>query len=247
MQRVDDPALKTRYHLALAWIHQRGSSGTAANRATERALSEASRYAETGGDRASMGLVAYRRGGFLTKKKRYQESIAQLLNATEAAIPTGNFDHVQAYCGDTGSVLHRLGPAFYSDARRWLLLGITVARWMRIGREDAHGEMILGKIYAERGEKPKLARFWLRRAERIAERSGNRVNLGDVKMVWAFWYQRFGSREEQIKTLAEALLIFRGLRKFDCQQKERYMARKFPSLWPEVVKIADSKGGSVIA
>jgi tetratricopeptide (TPR) repeat protein len=246
-QRVDDPVLKTRYHLARAWIHQRGSSGTASNRATERALSEASRYAEKGGDRASTGLVAYRRSGFLMKRERYQESIAHLLNATEAALLTGNFDHVQAYCGDMGSILHRLGPAHYSDARRWLLLGIAVARWMRIGLEDAHGEMILGKVYAERGEQPRLARFWLRRAERIAESSGNRVNLGDIEMVWAFWYQQFGSRDEQIKTLAEALRIFRGLRKFDCQQKERYMARKFPSIWPEVVKMADSKTGFVIA
>jgi hypothetical protein len=243
MQRVDDPVLKTRYYLALAWIHQRGASGTASNRATERALSDASRYAETGGDRASMGLVAYRTSGFYTKKKRYQDAVAQLLYAIEAALLTGNFDYVQVYCGDMGSVLHRLGPAHYDDARQWLLLGIAVARWMRIGHEDAHGEMILGKIYVERGEKPRLARFWLRRAERIAESSGNRVNLGDVKMVWAFWYQRFGSREEQIRTLAEALLIFRGLRKFDCQQKERYMARKFPSLWPKVVRLAGSKAG----
>jgi tetratricopeptide (TPR) repeat protein len=244
MQRVDDPVLKTRYHLALAWIHQRGSSGTATNRATERALSEASQYAEAGGDRASMGLVAYRRSGFLTKKRRYQEAIAQLLCAIEAAVLSGNFDHVQAYCGDMGSVLHRIGPASYSDARRWLLLGIAIARWMRIGGEDAHGEMILGKIYAERGKQPRLAQFWLRRAERIAESSGNRVNLGDVKMVWAFWYQQFGSREEQIKTLAEALLIFRGLRRFDCQQKERYMARKFPSLWPRVLKTVEPESQS---
>jgi hypothetical protein len=60
-----------------------------------------------------------------------------------------------------------------------------------------------------------------------------------VKMVWAFWHQRFGTREDLVKTLVEALLIFRGLRRFDCRQKERYVARKFPSVWPEVVKQAE--------
>jgi hypothetical protein len=237
---IDDTVLKAHYHLALAWTHQRGASGTRSNRATERALGMASKYAETSGDRASMGLLAHRRSGFLTKKGRHEESIAQLLYAIEAALLIGNFDHVQAHCGDIGSVVHRLGPRFYEEAREWLLLGIAIARWMNIGLEDAHGEMILGKIYAEIGKRPRLARFWLQRAEGMALKSGNKLNLADVKMVWAFWHQRFGSRKDQIKALAEALLIFRGLRQFDCRQKERYMARKFPSLWPEVMKLAES-------
>jgi hypothetical protein len=92
-----------------------------------------------------------------------------------------------------------------------------------------------------------LARFWLRRAELVAAHSGNRVNLADVKTVWAFWHQRFGSRKDLVKTLAGALLIFRGLRKFDCRQKERYMARKFLSVWPEVVKQADLASTSAMS
>jgi hypothetical protein len=247
MERADDPILRAHYYLALAWIHQRGASGTASNRATEQALAAARSWAEAGGDRASLGLIAYRTSGFLTKKGRHQESMAQLFYGIEAALLTGNFDHVQACCGEMGSVTHRLGPRFYQEARKWLLLGITVARWMKIGRDDAHGEMILGKIYAERGEQPLLARFWLRQAERTAARSENRLNLADVKMVWAFWYQRFGTRRDQIRTLAEALLIFRRLRNFDRQQKERYMARKFPSVWPKVLEIAEAARISTIS
>jgi hypothetical protein len=133
-----------------------------------------------------------------------------------------------------------IGPRYYREARSWLLLGIAIARWMKIGRDDAHGEMILGKIYTELGKQPRLARLWLQRAERIAERSGNQVNLADVKMVWAFWHQRFGTRKDQVETLAHALLIFRGLRDFDCHQKEGYMARKFPGVWPDVKKLAKS-------
>ena len=234
-----DHVLQAQYHLALAWSFQRGSSGTDSNRATERALSTASRYAEEGGDRAALGLLAYRRSGLLTKLGRHEESIELLLYAIEAALVTGNFDEVQAYCCDTGSVVHRLGPAFYDEARRWILSGIAIARWMRLGRDDAHGEMILGKMYSELG-RPALAYNWLRRAEQVAKSSGNQLNLADVKMVWAFWLQRFGTRSDQVETLVEALRLFRTLRNFDCRQKERYMARKFPSIWPGVLTNADS-------
>lgn len=240
MQAVGDRVLEAQYYLALAWSHQRGTSGTASNRATERALSAAREYAEDSGDRASLGLLAYRTGGYLTKKGRHRESIDQLLYAVEAALITGNYDGAQAYCNEVGSVMHRLGPKYYREARSWLLLGITIARWMNIGRDDAHGEMILGKIYTELGKQPRLARLWLQRAERVAQRSGNQVNLADVKMVWAFWHQRFGTRKDQVETLAHVLLIFRGLRDFDCRQKEGYMARKFPGVWPDVIKLAKS-------
>jgi hypothetical protein len=113
----------------------------------------------------------------------------------------------------------------------------------RQGAQDIlyRDQMILGKIYTERGTQPRLARSWLQRAERIAQRSGNQVNLADVKMVWAFWYQRFGTRKDQVETLIQELLIFRSLRDFDCRQKERYMARKFPSTWREVVKLVESR------
>jgi hypothetical protein len=240
MKAVSDRVLKAHYYLALAWSHQRSSSGTASNRATERALSAARKYAGDCGDRASLGLLAYRTSGYLTKKGRHRESVDQLLYAIEAALISGNYDQTQAYCTDVGSVLHRLGPKYYPEARSWLLLGIAIARWMKIGRDDAHGEMILGKIYAELEKQPRLARFWLLRAERIALRSGNQVNLADVKMVWGFWYQRFGTRKDQTETLVQALLLFRSLRDFDCQQKERYMARQFPSVWPEVLRLAES-------
>jgi tetratricopeptide (TPR) repeat protein len=239
-QTVSDRVLKAQYYLALAWSHQRGASGAASNRATERALSAARECAEDSGDRATLGLLAYRTGGYLTKKGRHQESIDQLLYAVEAALTTGNYDGVQAYCNEVGSVMRRLGPKFYREARSWLLLGIGIARWMKIGRDDAHGEMILGKIYTELGKQPKLARFWLQRAERIAQRSGNQVNHADVKMVWGFWHQRFGTRKSLVETLGQALIEFRGLRDFDCRQKERYMARKFPSAWPDVMAITDA-------
>ena len=240
MQAVGDRVLKAHYHLALAWSHMRGARGTTSNRASERALSAARAYAEDSGDRGALGLLAYRTSMYLTKKGRHRESIEQLLYAVEAALITGNYDEVQAYCNDVGSIIHRLGPKHYREARSWLLLGIVIARWMRIGRDNAHGEMILGKIYTELGNQPKLARFWLQRAERIAQRSGDKVNLADVKMVWGFWQQRFGTRKAQVETLGQALLIFRSLRDFDCRQKERYMARKFPGVWPDVIKVAES-------
>lgn len=244
VRSVNDPVLKAQYFLAVAWSRQRGESGTASNRSVENALSSARVFAEDSGDRASLGLLAYRTSGFLTKKGRHEEAILQLLYAVEAAIVTGNFDAAQAYCAEVGSIIHRLGPDYYREARAWLLLGIAISRWMGIGRDDAHGEMILGKTYAELGKQPNLARFWLRRAGRIAEWSGNQLNSADVKMVWAFWHLRFGSRQDLVKSLGSALLIFRSLREFDCRQKERYMARKFPSVWPDVLKFVESPPGT---
>jgi hypothetical protein len=231
---VEDRALRAQYYLALAWSYQRGASGVASDRAVEAAISKATGYAEASGDRATLGLVARRIGGYLTKKGLHTEAVNQMLQALETSLITGNYEMVQASCGNIGSVIHRLGPDHYPEARRWLLLGIAIARWMRIGRDDAHGEMILGKILIEIG-KPARAQWLLRRAERIAESSGNQVGIGDVKMVWAFWHRRFGTRADEKQALASAARLFRSLKNFDHKQKERYMRREFPETWPDAL------------
>lgn len=237
--QVGDLVLKANYCLELAWSHQRGASGTGPNRATEEALSRARAFSEKSGDRATFGRLAQRTSGFLTKMGRHSQSLDHLLNAVEASLVTGNFYELQAYCNDLGSVIHRLGPKFYKEAQQWLLLGIDIARHMGIGKDNPHGEVILGKTFAELGDS-KHALQWLKTAEEMAAQSSNPLALADTKMVWAFWHQRFGTRKDQIATLVEALRIFRSLRKFDCRQKERYMARKFPSVWPDVLKIVDA-------
>lgn len=234
MRRTTDQSLKAQFHLKLAWAYQRASTGPQSDRAVRAALRRASSYAEGSGDRASLGLVSFRTAGYLTKKGHHLESVNHFLLALEAFLITGNHDAVQSVCGNIGSVIHRLGRRHYEEARAWLLTGIEIARWMRIGRDDAHSEMILGKIYAEIGKK-NLSRYWLERADRIATRAGGRVNLGDVKMVWAFWHKAFGTRDGQVATLLEALDIFRNLKEFDYAQKQRYMARKFPEVWDEVL------------
>jgi tetratricopeptide (TPR) repeat protein len=239
LKQVNDLVLKANYYLELAWSHQRGSSGTESNRATEEAISRARGFAEKSGDRASSGRLAYRMSGFLTKRGKHLASIDQSLSAIEAALFTGNFYELQAYCNDLGSVIHRLGPRFYKEAQQWIILGLDIAHRMGIEHDNPHGEVILGKTYAELGD-AKRAQQWLRTAEKIAMESRNPLTLADTKMVWAFWHQRFGTPKNQIETLVEALRIFRSLREFDCRQKERYMERKFPSVWPEVIKTVGS-------
>lgn len=234
LKQVNDLVLNANYYLELAWSHQRSASGTESNRATEDAISRARGFAEKSGDRATFGRLAYRMSGFLTKRGKHLASVDQLLSAIEAALVIGNFYELQAYCNDLGSVIHRLGPRFYKEAQQWIILGLDIAHRMGIENDNPHGEVILGKTYTELGD-AKLARKWLRTAEKMAMESKNPVTLADTKMVWAFWYQRFGTRKDQINTLVEALRMFRKLRKFDCRQKERYMARKFPSVWPEVL------------
>ncbi len=235
VRRAADLSLKARFYLSLAWAYQRAATGNQSDRLVERALAKAGKYAENSGDRAALGLLAYRKGGYFTKKRRHPDAIASLIDAVEAYLITGNFHGVQAACGEVGSVIHRLDSDYYPEARRWLLSSVGIARLMGIGRDDAHAEMILGKIYVET-DRPLLARLMLQRAERIANKAGNKINLADIKMVRAFWYQRYGTRKEQTATLVAAVQIFRSMAEFDVPQKEDYMRSKFPEVWPDVLK-----------
>ena len=237
---VDDYLLKARFHLALAWSHSRGSSTPESDERTLQALQSGSLFAEEGGDRATLGLLAHRTSMYLTKKGRHEEAVVELLQALQAYLLAEDYDAVQACCGNLGSIIHRLGEKQYREARCWLLTGVAIARWMNVGLDNAHTEAILGKIYVERG-RARLAEFWLSRAEKIAEQAGNPVSLADVLMVWAMWHKRFGARQDELDALRRALRIFRTLRQFDRKQKEAYMARKFPEVWHEVAETSTAE------
>lgn len=234
LSHLPDKALKSAFYQALAWSYQRATSGATSNRKVETAISSASALAEASADRAALGLVAHRTAGYLTKKGLHIEAINHLLRSLELHLAIGNYEMVQATCGNIGSVVHRLGPAYYKEARRWIILGIEISRWMGVGRNDAHGEMILAKMYIESGNKSRS--YWLlRRAERVATSSENKVNLGDVKMGWGFWHQRFGTTSKMRDALIDAAHTFRGMRVFDRRQKQEYMERRFPEVWPAVL------------
>lgn len=234
LKRVSDKSLKAQFYVALAWSYQRATSGLTSDRAVEQSISSATEYAEASRDRAALGLVAHRTAGYLTKKGFHTESVSHLLRALELHLAIGNYEMVQATCGNIGSVVHRLGPRHYNEARRWILLGIEIARWMKIGRDDAHGEMILAKMYIESGNKGRS--YWLlKRAERIASSADNKVNLGDVKMGWGFWHQRFGTHSQVRDALIGAMQTFDGMSDFDRKQKQQYIERKFPAVWPTVL------------
>ena len=229
VKEVNDPVIDAQYYLSLAWSYLRAETNKEANLKYETYLSKARESAEHSGDRSCLGLLAYRNAWFQARKKHYDEALREMSSAVEAAIITSNFTALQAYCADLGSILHRIGPRRYGEARRWILTSILLARWARIGRDDAHGEMILGKMYSEMGSRKQTAAIWLDRAERIANRAGNRVNLADVHMVRAFWHRQYGIQKDLIETLGIALIEFRRLPEFDWRQKEKYMFRKFPS------------------
>jgi hypothetical protein len=234
VRKTGDLSLRAQFHLRLAWAYQRASSGPQSDREVKLALNRAGALAENSGDRAALAHLAFRRGGFLTKKGRHEESIDQMCVALEGYLITGNYDGVQSACGNLGSVTHRLGSKHYGAARSWLVLSLAIARWMKIGRDDAHGEMILGKMYCEQ-KKRLIAKLWLQRAERIARLAGGRINLADTKMVWAFYHRQFGKRTQVINALAEALQLFRSLNEFDVAQKVKYMEKCFPEVWSEVL------------
>lgn len=226
-------ALRARYHLARAWLEQRSSTSKESDRVVQNALKTAKHYSDLSNDVSSAALLSYRRGLYLTKKGRTMAAVDEFAHAAEQYLIVGNYQGVQTACGELGSVIHRAGKDHYEEARRWLLSGILIARRAHIGRDDSYSEMILGKIYTQCGWKSRSQRL-LRRAERVATRANNRVNLADVKMVWAFWHARFGSEAELIQTLAAALHEFRSLPEFDVEQKEHYIKTHFPDVWPQV-------------
>ena len=43
-----------------------------------------------------------------------------------------------------------------------------------------------------------------------------------------------------VQPLADAMVIFSGIHNFDFWQKEEYMSRKFPAVWPEVRPLVKS-------
>jgi hypothetical protein len=238
VEQIDDRVLEAQYYLSLAWSYRRAESGTSSNRRVETMLSKAREKAMQGGDRSCLGLLAYREAWSLARKKQYPEALAQMSFAVEAALITSNSTALQAYCADLGSIAHRIGPRHYAEARRWILSGILLARWARIGRDDAHGEMILGKMYSEMGSRKLTSELWMNRAERTARAASNLVNLADVQMVRAFWHRQYGSRQGLIETLGKAVVQFRRLRNFDSRQKERYIMLEFPSAWLSVLAFA---------
>lgn len=226
-------SLKARYYVNLAWSRQRATTTKASNRTVDALLAKANIFADRATDVSAAGYLAHRTAGFLTKQGRHLESAHHLIQALEAFLITSNFDMVQATCGNLGSVLHRLGTSAYEEARDWLLTGIAIARWMDLGREDAHGEMILAKMYAETGKRH-LSQLWLQKAERIAKSAGNQVGVADIKMVWAFWHRSFGTRAAERDTLIEALHLFRSIPEFDYRQKRKYIRQTFPEVWPAI-------------
>ena len=150
VKQIGDCVLEAQYYLNLAWSHRRAESGTRSNRLVEENLSRARESASTGGDRTCLGLLAYREAWSLARERNtMMMQLARMSFAVEAkAIIVSNFTALrEAYCADLGSIAHRIGPRYYAEARRWLLTGILLTRWARIGRDDAHGEMILGKMY----------------------------------------------------------------------------------------------------
>lgn len=238
VREVGDPVLEAQYYLSLAWSYRRAESGTRSNRTVETMMSKARESASQSGDRSCLGLLAYREAWSLARKRKFNDALAKMSFAVEAAIITSNFTALQAYCADLGSIVHRVGPRYYAEARRWILTGILLTRWVRMGRDDAHGEMILGKMYCEEGSKGLTSALWLNHAERIAKAAGNAVNLADVHMVRAFWHLQYGSREKLIETLGMAVVEFRRLRNFDSRQKEWYIKTHFPSVWRRVLAYA---------
>jgi hypothetical protein len=69
----------------------------------------------------------------------------------------------------------------------------------------------------------------------LSKASINQIDLADGKMIDALWHQKFGNQPAVKRLVIEAVNGYRKLANFDVAAKERYMARKFPEVWPSVI------------
>jgi hypothetical protein len=75
----------------------------------------------------------------------------------------------------------------------------------------------------------------LSRIVKLIESVDKQIDLADGKMIDALWHQKFGNQPAVQRLVIEAVTGYRKLANFDVAAKERYMARKFPEVWPSVI------------
>lgn len=75
----------------------------------------------------------------------------------------------------------------------------------------------------------------LSRIVKLIESVDKQIDLADGKMIDALWHQKFGNQPAVKRLVIEAVNGYRKLANFDVSAKERYMARKFPEVWPNVI------------
>jgi tetratricopeptide (TPR) repeat protein len=229
--RVRDPAVAAAFHLANAWRYYQAGNDLDFGRHLLQAQELSTQTMDANLRAAHLST----QGLYFSAKGKYQNALTHLVKALDVRLPTENFDAIQAACFNIGNTIHRMGERYYAEAERWLTLCVSICEWMRLGRYDAMSEVMLAKIALESGN-PKGYEKWINRAEIVAQQASNRSNQMWCHVIRAFYSQRFNEPQNAIQHLVTARKMYTGTSDYDLATTEKYLQRKFPEFWDEVVK-----------
>ena len=228
VKRVREPVMIAKFHLAEVWRYYRAGDDSG----VEKSLLRAKAISGKGVDLSVNAAAANYDGLRLSAKGDYERAMENLLQALYLRLPTENFDAIQASCFNIGNTLHRMGGGCYEEAEKWLRLCLDICKWMNIGRYEATAEIILSKIALDTGH-PRMFLKWIHAAEAFAERSGNPSDKIWCEIMRAFHAQQQGEFEDATIHLVNARRVY--LRIPNWKPPDRYLSRKFPMIWDDVV------------
>jgi tetratricopeptide (TPR) repeat protein len=228
LKQVRDPVMIAKFYLADVWKCYR----TGDDIGVEKSLAYAKALSGKSTDLSVNASAMNYDGLQLSAKGDYDSALKDLLQALYTRLPTENFDAIQASCFNVGNTLQRMGEPHYEEAEKWLRLCLDICKWMNIGRYEATSEIILSKIALESGRTRTFFK-WIKEAEAFAERSGNPSDKMWCQIMRAFYSQQQKAFEDAIEHLVRARQIY--LRIPNWKTPDKYLRRKFPEIWDEVV------------
>jgi tetratricopeptide (TPR) repeat protein len=237
VRRTTDPVVTARFFLTNARRYLRVRD----NEAVEHHLSRAKELAAKSPDSAVLGASADQEGVYLSAKDKHEEALPLLVEGLSARLPTENFDAVQASCFNIGNTLQRIGERCYAEAEQWLELCVNITEWMRLGRYEALSEIILAKMAVETGRTDRYAK-WIEEGEKITERTRNTTDMIWCNVIKGMHYQRKRDVKATVEHLVKARKIYLRRQDYDSGVPDRFLARKFPEVWDEVIKQSAQQG-----
>ncbi|HJQ69594.1 MAG TPA: hypothetical protein VKA70_11510 [Blastocatellia bacterium] len=230
IKRVRDPVVTAKYFLANAWRYYRARDYAV----FEQNLAKAKEVSTKSIDSTLAGASVNSEGLYLAERRRYEEAIPLLVQGLDARLPIDNFDAIQASCFNIGNTFQRMGEGFYGEAEAWLKLCVNICKWMHLGRYESLAEVVLAKIALESGRTRSFLK-WIREAEHLAEQARNPTDILWCHILWAFYAQQQKRPEDAIEHLIKARSIYKGKQDYDWMVLDKYVHRKFPDLWEDVI------------
>jgi tetratricopeptide (TPR) repeat protein len=230
-KRVADPVVVARFYL----INARRYLRTRDDALFQENLALAKEFSAKSPDSQILGESAEQEGVYLLAADRNKEALRSFIEGVNTLLPTDNFEIIQASCFNIGNALQRIGERYYAEAEEWLELCTNITSLMHLGRYEALAEIILAKMAVELRDDRKYLK-WIEMAEEITDRTHNTTDLMWCNLIRAMYEQRKGNEQFVIDHLVKARKIYLVRGEFDRTVPEKYLRRKFPDVWEEVVQ-----------